>query len=299
MLGTVTIIGRANVGKSTLFNRLTETRKALVSMIPGTTRDLKYAEVNWQGKEFELVDTGGFLAEKKSEIRKLTKKETKKIRFGATEDIDQQVEMKARLALEKSDLALLVVDALEGLNPQDKKIADYLRRSGKIISLVINKCDTGKIRQQTAEFYRLGLGEPFLVSAVNGSGIGDLLEAIIQDLKGLKKPREKKLKKPVIRVALIGKPNVGKSSLLNNLSKEERAIVSPTPHTTREPNDMLIDYQDKNILMIDTAGMRRKARIDRQSLEDVGVKMTVGALHKADVAVMIVDINDQLSQQDM
>ena len=299
MLGTVTIIGRPNVGKSTLFNRLSETRRALVSAIPGTTRDLKYAEINWQGKEFELVDTGGFLSEQKAELQKLTKKQEKKLRFGAGEDIDRQVELKARQALEKSDLVILVVDAIEGLNPQDKKIAGYLRQSKKLSLLAVNKCDTAKLREQTADFYQLGLGEPWLISAVNGAGIGDLLEEIISQLKGLKKKAHKKSKKGAIRVAIIGKPNVGKSSLLNRLSGEEKAIVSATPHTTREPNDTLINYQDKEIIIIDTAGVRRKAKIDRESLEESGVKMTWGVLRRIDVAIVMVDINERLSHQDL
>ncbi|HOZ36293.1 MAG TPA: ribosome biogenesis GTPase Der [bacterium] len=299
MLGTVTIIGRANVGKSTLFNRLSETRRALVSKIPGTTRDLKYAEVEWQGQEFKLVDTGGFLAEQKSELQKLTKKREKKMRLGAGEDIDRQVELKARQALEKSDLVILMTDAIEGLNPQDKKIANFLRQSKKLTIIAINKCDTARLREQTADFYQLGLGEPYLISAANGAGIGDLLEGIVTKLKSLKKKSIRQPKKETVRVAIIGKPNVGKSSLLNTLSGEEKVIVSATPHTTREPNDTKIDYQDKEIIIIDTAGVRRKARIDRNGLEESGVRMTWGVLRDADVAIVMIDINENLSHQDM
>ncbi|KKS43518.1 ribosome biogenesis GTPase Der [Candidatus Kuenenbacteria bacterium RIFCSPLOWO2_12_FULL_42_13] len=299
MPGTVVIIGRTNVGKSTLFNRLSETRKAMVSNIPGTTRDLKYAAAKWQGKEFKLVDTGGFLAEEKSEIKQLTRKESKEMKRQAKDDIGKQVEIRARLALDKSDLALLIVDGIDGLTPQDKKIADYLRQSDKIIILVVNKCDNLNIRQAAAEFYKLGLGKPFSVAAITGAGIGDLLDEINIRLKELKKIKEKKEKKALLRVAIIGKPNVGKSSLLNTLAKEEKAIVSPIPHTTREPNESVIDYQDKHILLFDTAGIRRKARIEDNSLEDMGVRMTIGVLKKADVALMMIDISNQLTQQDL
>ncbi|NMC51891.1 ribosome biogenesis GTPase Der [Candidatus Kuenenbacteria bacterium] len=298
MLGSVVIIGRANVGKSTLFNRLSESKKAMVSRIPGTTRDLKYAEVRWQGKVFELVDTGGFLAEEKKEIKSLSKKQEKKIKMAAKDNVDKQVELRARAALEKSDLVLMVVDAIEGLNPQDKKIADFVRKSGKQKILVVNKCENNERRAQAGEFYKLGLGEPALLSAASGGGTGDLVDLIIKKFKGIKKTKEKKAKRPRIKVAIVGKPNVGKSSLLNTLAKEEFAIVSPTPHTTREPNDILIDYQENDILIIDTAGIRRKAKIEKDSLEYLGVRMSASALYRADVVLMVVDISQEIAHQD-
>ena len=257
---SVAIIGRANVGKSTLFNKLSEKRLAMVSDIAGTTRDLKYAEITWGKKKFELIDTGGFLAGQKTPLKNLTKKEQKKFRVQAVDDIDKQVEAQAKLALKKSGVVLLVVDAREGINPQDGQIANYLRKEkNKEIIVVINKCDNPKIRELVAEFYKLGLGEPVLVSAVNGSGTGDLLDAVIKKIK--KMPERKKEDKNLIRVAILGKPNAGKSSLLNKLIGEDKVIVSDIPHTTREPNDTLLDYEDNQILLVDTAGIRRKARI--------------------------------------
>ena len=297
---SVAIIGRINVGKSTLFNKLSEKRSAMVSNIPGTTRDLKYAEISWQGTTFELIDTGGFLTEQKTPLKNLTKKEQKKVKHQAMGDIDKQVEQQARKALKKSEIILLIVDAQEGINPQDRQIADYLRKEkDKQVILVINKCDNPKIRQQVAEFYKLGLGEPVLVSAVNGSGTGDLLDIIINKLKDKKTISENQLPSAEIRVSILGKPNVGKSSLLNILTGEEKAIVSPIPHTTREPNDTLIEYSHRQILLIDTAGIRRKAKVVKKSLESLGVSLSIKALRRSDISLLLLDISQPISNQDL
>lgn len=306
---TVAIIGRANVGKSTLFNRLSEERSAMVSNIPGTTRDLKYHHIDWVGYTFELIDTGGFLANQKNPLKDLTKKETKKIQREMINDIDKQVEEQARGALKKSEIIIFVVDAQEGLNPQDKQIATYLRKKinltindtalNKKIILVVNKCDNPKAREQTADFYKLGLGEPVLVSALNGSGSGDLLDKIIKTLGQSEKKVLADIESEEIKVSILGKPNVGKSSLLNNLIGYNKAIVSNIAHTTREPNDEIINFDKYKIKLIDTAGIRRKARVEQSSLEKLGIKMSVSSLKKSDIALLVLDLNEPISHQDL
>ncbi|MFH1890774.1 MAG: ribosome biogenesis GTPase Der [Candidatus Kuenenbacteria bacterium] len=298
MIKTISIIGRANVGKSTLFNRLTEKRHAMISDIPGTTRDLKYATIEWQGEKFELIDTGGFLAEQKP-LRDMTKKQEKKFQKEKFGDIDKQVEAMAKKALEKSKIVFFIVDGKEGLNPQDRQIAGYLRKvEDKEIILVVNKCDNPKIRQTTAEFHKLGLGEPMLVSAVNGSGTGDLLDKISEKLTA-KKGEDAQEEQEPLHVSIIGKPNVGKSSLLNKILGEEKAIVSPIAHTTREPNDTLIEYQGRKILLVDTAGIRRKARVIEKSLESLGVSMSIGSIKRSAIVLLLLDISENISRQDL
>ncbi len=304
MLKKVVIIGRANVGKSTLFNRLAEKRFAMVSDIPGTTRDLKYAPVTWRGQSFELIDTGGFLANQKKPLKALTKKEYKKIRPQLDDDIDKQVEQRARQALEQSDLVILVLDVQHGLNPQDKEIAAYLRQTYKRpVIACVNKCDNPRLRQQAGEFYQLGLGEPLLVSAVNGSGTGDLLDVILKKL-GLTEQaageyNSLSVDQPAIKVSIIGKPNVGKSSLLNKLIGYEKVIVSSVAHTTREPNDETIIFQNRQIKLIDTAGIRRKAKVDKQGLESLGIKMSLASLKHSEIALLVLDISRPISHQDL
>ena len=296
----VAIIGRANVGKSTLFNRLSEKMRALVSDISGTTRDLKYAKILWRGINFTLIDTGGFLAGQKTTLKNLTKKEKKKIKHQTINDIDKQVEAKAKQALMTSKLVIFVVDAKQGLNPQDKEIADYLRKiKDKDIILVVNKCDNQKIRNQVADFYKLGLDSPLLVSAINGSGTGDLLDAVTKHLKKDESANEQISRLKTITVSILGKPNVGKSSLLNKLIGEEKAIVSDIPHTTREPNDTLIEYDNQQILLVDTAGIRRKARVPKNSLESLGIMMSIKTLKKSKIALLVLDINQPISHQDL
>ncbi len=301
----VVIIGRANVGKSTLFNRLAEKRAAMVSNIPGTTRDLKYADISWCGHTFELIDTGGFLAHQKKPLKELTKKAYKKIKREMVDDIDKQVENRARQALADSDLVIFLLDVRTGLNPQDKEIAEYLRKKyQRPVIVCVNKCDNPRLRIQAVEFYKLGLGEPILVSAANGSGTGDLLDAVIKGL-GLSTAHSAEddtppsTDNPPIKVSIIGKPNVGKSSLLNRLIGYEKVIVSTTAHTTREPNDETIEFAGRRITLIDTAGIRRKAKVDKQGLEGLGVKMSLASLKKSDIALLVLDISRPISHQDL
>jgi len=326
-LPQVTIIGRVNVGKSTLFNKIVEKRQAMISDIPGTTRDLNIGIGEWSGIKFELVDTGGF-------IESINKKQLKNQENG----IDELVRLKALDAFQQSDLVLFLVDVKEGINPQDKEIARFLEKSNKKFILIINKCDNPKLRAHSAEFYQLGLGEPVLVSAANGSGTGDLLDEIVKSIKQKNKKTKKTSsaeastgkqnnkafdnetmkqrnneieentttnndkinpqEKNLIRVSIIGQPNVGKSSLINQLIGEDKFIVSPIAHATREPNDTLIEYQNNQILLIDTAGIRKKRKINPQSLEKLGVMMSLGALKKSDIVLLTIDISQPISDQD-
>jgi len=321
-LPTVAIFGRVNVGKSTLFNRLTETKQALASKIEGTTRDGNIGVVSWRGKSFELVDTGGII-----DLKYLAGKKRK------TEDIEEQVQARSRQILERADFILFVVDALDGPLPQDKQMALFLKKTisgrdfavGKTkIVLVANKADNPKIRKEVAEFHKLSLGEPVPVSAANGSGTGDLLDLIIKNLKFEKKKagadKEKKKTNPpggagekekreggeVVKAAIVGRPNVGKSSLLNSILGEERIIVSPIPHTTREPQNTEMEYKRKRIVLVDTAGISKKGaqaaykkKEKETSLEKMGIAKSIAALGKADVALLVVEINKPITRQDL
>ncbi len=306
----VVIIGRANVGKSTLFNRLNGRALAMVSNQPGTTRDLKYARLEWLGRSFELVDTGGFLAKKDQTLRPLTRRENKKLIKESVDNIDLQVEQRARRAIDEAALIIFLVDVKSGLTAQDKEIAAYLRQRQKErpVILTVNKCDNPRLRQQAAEFYALGLGEPVLISAANGSGTGDLLDKIIAILFPSSKLSPAAQKKSTedennetkpIRVAIIGKPNVGKSSLLNKFIGYDKVIVSPYAHTTREPNDETIVYDNRQIVLVDTAGLRRKSKVDRRGLEGLGVKMSLSSLKKSQLALLVLDGSQPISHQDL
>ena len=318
-LPLVVIFGRTNVGKSTLFNCLIEKHQALTSDIAGTTRDANWATVEWQRTTFDLVDTGGimdlkFLAEKKLQ----------------TTDIEAKVQEQARNLLKRADLILFLADARDGLLPQDKQMAMFLKKipplpsgrgaggEGNKILLVANKADNPRLRHGTAEFNKLGLGEPLAISAANGSGTGDLLDEITNKLPESKKPVPSPLEGEgdlsaealakeegeVIKVAIIGKPNVGKSSLVNSLLGEERIIVSPTAHTTREPQDIEIKYKKNPFVLIDTAGISKKGRQtakrikNKNTLEKFSILKSLAVIRKADVALLIIDINKGLTQQE-
>ncbi|MBI5222129.1 MAG: ribosome biogenesis GTPase Der [Candidatus Magasanikbacteria bacterium] len=289
-LPTVALVGRVNVGKSTLFNRLTEKNQALVSAIPGTTRTNNEGLVLWRGKYFKLIDTGGLTFDEKIHL------ET---------DIIKQSEK----AMAEADIIIMVADARDGVLPQEKELAKRVRRlADKPILFIANKADSNKIARglYAPEWLRLGLGEPLPVSAANGRNTGDLLDAIFKKLKKLKKnPKTKTAEKEIIQVCLIGKPNVGKSSLFNKLIGQEKVIVSPIAHTTREPHDTLVSYEekinDKNetflINFIDTAGIRRKANVAGE-LEQKGIGKSIEALEKSDICLFVVDGAEPISSQD-
>lgn len=278
-LPRVALVGRTNVGKSTLWNRLTESGQALVSDAPHTTRDRKYGNVSWKGLTFELVDTGGMDTEK--------------------DDIGAGIKTQAGLAMQDADLVIFVVDAHTGLMPQEKALAQFVRKSGKSVRLAVNKTDTVKrlSEAQAKEFYELGFGEPIPISATTSLGIGDFLDIIHVELARLGKPAiELKESKP-LRIVMIGRPNVGKSSLVNKILGEDRVIVSPKAHTTREPQDTSFTYKGHDITLIDTAGMRKRSKVKR-GLEEESIKRNRQALKHADVAFLVFDSTADPTTQD-
>lgn len=278
---TVAIVGRANVGKSTLFNRLLERPKAIVSPVAGTTRDRNYGQARWRGRDFEIADTGGLEDERTAAFA-----------------IKKQVD----IAIKKADLVLFLVDLRDGLMPQDRVIAKFLQKLKKPIILVGNKADSAKLNAAAddPEWLKLGFGKPIPVSAANGTGTGDLLDEIFEFFKkevNDDEMSEKISAVPPIKVAIVGKPNAGKSSLLNTLLGEERVLVSEIPFTTREPQDMILLYRDQPFLLIDTVGMRKKAHV-APGLEKVGVGRSIAAMERADVILFVTEASEQMTSQD-
>lgn len=287
-LQTIVLVGRMNVGKSTLFNRLTEKQEALVSRIPGTTRDRRYGEVDWRQQSFLLIDTGG--------VEQLSGKINNE--QSTSKDFLHEIKEQVEVALQEADLILFLVDGKEGLMPQDTVLVRELKKINKPIVLVVNKIRGTNSPAKTAPFWKLGLGEPYPITALSGQGTGDLLDVVV---KQLPKKRAKKTKEPVeqtpIRIALMGKPNVGKSSLFNALLGEDRVIVSPLPGTTREVQDTLITYNDTPLLFLDTVGLRRK-KTSADVLERKGSSITVAMLTNADIALFVIDATEMLTVQD-
>jgi GTPase len=271
----VAIVGRPNVGKSTLFNRLVGERAAIVEDLPGTTRDRLYGEYEWRGRTVAVIDTGGIVPD-------------------PTEDIPESVLEQARLAIEEADVVLFMVDARTGLIPVDKEIAEFLRRSQTPIALAVNKADNVKQELGSVEFHALGLGDPIPVSAARGLNVGDLLDTI----HGVLPPgMEEEVDEEVARVAIVGRPNVGKSSLVNALTGKKRAVVAATPGTTRDAVDTQMVYKDQPIVLVDTAGIRRRGRIG-PGIEKYSVLRAFRAIERSDVAVLIVDATEPWAAQD-
>ena len=300
-LPLVVIFGRTNVGKSKLFNTLVGKKQAIVSDIPGTTRDSNANIVRWGNFAFELLDTGGIINPNEDVLfrKHKNKKEIKNV-----DEINDKVQRQAVEYLQSADLVLFTVDNKVGIMPADRQMIAVLRKnlSGDIedkIFLVANKVDTGTQAAEAAEFNKLGLGEPILVSAATGSGTGDLLDLIVKFLKKRKLAVKEKIgeEEEKISVCILGKPNVGKSSLLNSLLGYEKVIVSPIPHTTREPQNTELEYNGKKIILIDTAGISKHAH-KMEGLEKYGVEKSLATLRKADVAMLVIDINEGLTHQD-
>jgi len=289
----VAIVGRPNVGKSTLFNRLAGERLAIVDAIPGTTRDRLFADGFWNGIHFSLIDTGGIDPTASSRKEPLS--------IGSAEYITQ-IRQQALLAVKDADAVLFVASAADGVTPVDEEIAQILRknqisREGNPfppVLLVVNKADNQQLRDQCQEFYRLGMGEPYPISALHGTNTGELLDALAAILPKVGNESEDQS----IKIAIVGKPNVGKSSLLNQLVGEERAIVSPIAGTTRDAIDTPLVYEGKPLTLIDTAGIRRRGSI-QPGVEKYSVIRTLKAIERCNVALLMVDATDPISAQDL
>lgn len=293
-LPRVALVGRTNVGKSTLFNKLAERYEALVSDIAGTTRDIKRTIITWQEQQFELYDTGGLTTEH------LERSKKKASEFSEHDElIEYKIIDKALSAVKEADLILFVVDARDGLLAEDKEIALWLKKKNLPILLVSNKADGQYLRQSADEFYQLGFDDPIKVSAVSGAGSGDLLDAVVNTVNTIEHTDPATDELPPIRVSIIGRPNVGKSSLLNALIGEERVIVSSTPHTTREPIDTTIIHDNREITLVDTAGIRRKSKISLKSLEKEGVKLSLKSIERSDICLLVIDPSSDVGQQDL
>jgi GTPase len=274
--GVVAVVGFPNVGKSTLVNRLSESRQAVVHETPGVTRDRKEVVCEWRGRRFLLVDTGG-------------------VDIADPSPITRSVVEQARAAIADADAVLFVVDARAGITPGDEELAALLRRAGKPVLLLANKIDDPAREAEALEFHRLGLGDPIPISGVHGHGTGDLLDEVLEHLPG-RGPME--VGEEAIRVAILGRPNVGKSSLLNSLVGQERVIVSDIPGTTRDTIDTALTRGARTFLLVDTAGLRRKRR-QRQGIQYYSELRALQAAERADVSLVLVDANEGLVDQDL
>jgi GTP-binding protein len=283
----VALVGRPNVGKSTLFNRLVGEQQAVVHETPGTTRDRLHGTVEWRGREFTLVDTGG-------------------LGLDESGDLQQSIIAQADAAIREADVVVFVTDVRAGPLASDVEVADRLRRTQKPLILVANKADSPRDRQRVTDFFELGLGEPLAVSSTQGIGTGDLLDSILEALPALPSPRpvegdgEGEGETPdsaPIPVAIVGRPNVGKSSLLNSIVGEQRTIVNDVPGTTRDAIDTLAEHEGKSLLLIDTAGIRRRGRVER-GIETYSVLRAMRAIERAEVAILVLDAHTDITAQD-
>ena len=272
----VAIVGRPNVGKSMLFNKLTGRRTAIVEDTPGVTRDRIYGECEWNGRAFELIDTGGIEPSKDSEMLLFMRRQ-------------------AEIAIETADVIIMVTDVKVGVTAADQEVASLLKRSKKPVCLAVNKCDAiGPVNPDVFEFYSLGLGDPIEVSAIHGHGTGEVLDFCTEHFPA---PEEDDEEKDVIRVAIVGKPNVGKSSLLNRILGVERVIVSDVAGTTRDAIDSRFENEHGKYCFIDTAGMRRKSKVD-DAIEKYSNLRSINAIDRADVCLIMIDANDGVTEQD-
>lgn len=272
----VAIVGRPNVGKSTLFNRLTQTRRAIVDDTSGTTRDRQYGSVDWQGQEFSIVDTGGWVVNSDDVFE---------------EEINKQVE----IAIEEADVILFVVDATVGITDQDDQVAKILRRSKKPVIVVANKDDVGQARFNVSEFYSFGLGDPFSVSSANGSGTGELLDEVVKDMP--EKPEDEETEENVAKFAIVGRPNAGKSSLINAFIGEERHIVTDIAGTTRDSIYHRYNKFGFDFYLVDTAGIRKKQKVN-EDIEYYSVIRSIRAIEASDVCILMIDATRGIEGQD-
>jgi len=272
-MSLVAIVGRPNVGKSTLFNRIIQERHAIVESEPGVTRDRLYAKGEWAGKRFDLVDTGGIVP-------------------NSDELFDKAIREQAMLAIDEADSIIFVVDGVDGITPMDREIGGMLRSSNKPVTLVVNKCDSHQHDLNATEFYELGLGEPFAISAMSGRSTGDFLDQVVEPLSDQEETEDTRLK-----IAIVGRPNAGKSSLTNALLGKERMVVTPIAGTTRDAIDSVVKYYGEEVVLIDTAGLRRRSTI-KESVELYSTMRTARAIDRCDVAIVMLDAEHGLEHQD-
>ena len=287
----VALVGRPNVGKSTLFNRLVGRRRAIVEDLPGTTRDRLYGDAEWGNVAFTVIDTGGLeiIESRKKRHPREEPEPLSKASAGFIQEIRQQAE----IAIAEADAIIMLVDVLDGLTPADEDVAEVLRRSDKPVLVAANKADNPRREQDAFEFYALGLGDVYPISALHGRGLGDLLDDLVAALP----PADEAPEPEALKIALVGRPNVGKSSLLNKLLGQERAIVSPIPGTTRDAVDTYLTWEGQPVLLIDTAGIRRRGRIER-GIEKYSVLRAMKAVARADVTLLLLDAQDLVTAQD-
>ena len=272
----VAVVGRPNVGKSTLFNRLAGERISIVQDTPGVTRDRIYADVEWTGRKFTLIDTGG-------------------MEIGTEDIIVKQILQQAEIAIETADVILFVTDVKSGVTDDDKQVANMLRRTKKPVVLAVNKVDSiKKDSMDIYEFYELGIGDPMAISAGQALGLGDMLDEVIAHFP---EQIQQEQEETAIKVAIIGKPNVGKSSLINKILGEDRLIVSNVPGTTRDAIDSPIEIEGQKYIFTDTAGMRRKSKI-KEEIERFSIIRAVAAVERCDVAILVIDANEGITDQD-
>ena len=271
----VAMVGRPNVGKSTLFNRLAGKRISIVQDTPGVTRDRVYAEAEWLNYSFTMIDTGGIEPER-------------------DDIIVQQMRRQANIAIETADVIVFIVDGKEGLTAADHEVATMLRKSKKPVVLVVNKVDSLKEEDNAWEFYNLGIGDPITISASQGLGLGDMLDKVVEKFDASIYEQDED---EYIRIAMIGKPNVGKSSLINKLLGEDRVIVSDIPGTTRDAIDSYLETEEGKFILIDTAGIRRKSKV-KEEIERYSVIRTYTAIERADVCILMIDAQEGVTEQD-
>jgi GTP-binding protein len=286
----VAVVGRPNVGKSTFFNRMIGERVAVVEDLPGTTRDRIYGDADWNGREFTLIDTGGLELGSDIPVGQVGL-------TGQPGDIMKHVKAQAELAIEEADVIVFMVDARSGITAADEEVADLLRRTEKPVILAANKADNAARRLDAVEFYSLGLGEPIVISSIQGTGTGDLLDVIVEALPPEDEEMEDEDDEDVSRIAIVGRPNVGKSSLLNAILGTERSIVSEVPGTTRDAIDTELLYKDRKLVLIDTAGIRRRGKVG-PGIEKFSVLRSERAIERSDVALLLIDASEGLAAQD-
>lgn len=275
MSNIVAIVGRPNVGKSTLFNRLTQSRQAIVDETSGVTRDRQYGHSDWNGKHFSVIDTGGYV-------------------MGGDDSFEIEIRKQVKLAIDEADVILFLVDAHDGLTPMDEDVADMLRRCDKKVMLVANKVDNAKDMAAIPELYSLGLGEPFAIAGMTGSGTGELLDAMVADFSEEEQDKSSDLPK----IAVVGRPNVGKSSFINTITGQERNIVTPIAGTTRDAILTHYNLFGFDFNFVDTAGLRKKQKVN-EDLEFYSVLRSVRAIETSDVCILMLDASQGIEQQDL